>query len=149
MPPRTKRDYAEAYRQHTAALRHWFLAYGIGGPVLFLGNEHIWKRVQNAPGLERVGETFLAGIAVQVVLAIIDKYADWIGYCWAAEPLPPLPANASRLKRIGRWIADRKHSGSEWWIRYDWPSILGDAATAALFGLATINAFKMLIHDPP
>ena len=149
MPPRTKRDYAEAYRQHTAALRHWFLAYGIGGPVLFVGNEHIWKRVQHAAGLEWVGGTFLAGIALQVMLAIVDKYADWIGYCWTAEPLPALPTTARRLKKLGRWIEDRKHGASDWWIHNDWPSVLGDAATAALFGLATINAFKLLAHACP
>ena len=122
--------FAEAYRQHAATLRNWYVAYGIGGPVLFLGNEKLAQKLVAAGEFGRVGVLFLLGVALQVALAMCDKYADWICYYQAAKP----SALRSPLSPL-----------AEWWVEANWPSLLLDAGSFILFAAATVLAFRAVV----
>lgn len=40
--------FYEAYAGFARNLRIWFVAYGIGGPVLFLTNSEVWQKVSES-----------------------------------------------------------------------------------------------------
>lgn len=126
----TTQHWSESYRQHATNLRNWFLAYGIGGPVLLLGNEKIWDKFAAAPNAKYISWLFIAGIALQVVLAIVDKYTSWFGAYGSLD----LAARRGTMKYKIALI----------WLDHDWPSIALDCATLVIFGLATIELFKAL-----
>ncbi len=46
-------EYLEAYAEHSKVIRTWFVAYGIGAPVLLLTNEAL-ARTLKASGSVRV-----------------------------------------------------------------------------------------------
>ncbi len=122
--------FAEAYRQHAATLRNWYVAYGIGGPVLFLGNEKLAQKLVAAGEFGIVGVLFLVGVAFQVVLAMFDKYADWICFYQAANPsAPPSPL----------------YGLAAWWVKTNWPSLLLDVGSFILFAAATVLAFRAVV----
>jgi hypothetical protein len=117
--------FTAAYRHHATTLRNWFVAYGVGGPVLFLTNDKLYTALKASGNLGLIGWTFLTGVALQVLLAFIDKYADWICY----QKSITNPANPSRLQRA-----------ASWWVEANVPSVLLDLASGVLFGIATVTA---------
>lgn len=120
-------SYAAAYRQHATTLRNWLVAYGVGGPALFLTNDTLRNALKGSGFLQLVGWTFLLGVALQVCLAFIDKYADWICYQRCMNPAWP-PSCASRL--------------ATWWVDANAPSILVELGSMVLFAIATVTAFQ-------
>jgi len=48
-----REEYFKAYEEYSKVLRTWFVAYGIGGPVLLLTNETLAKAIK-ASGQVRV-----------------------------------------------------------------------------------------------
>jgi hypothetical protein len=65
------------YLEYNKVLRTWFVAFGIGGPALFLANETLAKRLAQVGLLKPVVALFLAGVAAQVLGAFINKIANW------------------------------------------------------------------------
>jgi len=77
--PRRKLDndsgFYEPYIQYARTLRAWFVAYGIGVPVLLVSQEFIAKAIISAGTGELITWLFLIGVAVQVRAAFLYKYA--------------------------------------------------------------------------
>jgi len=121
--------FAEAYRHHAGTLRNWFVAYGIGAPVLFLSNEKLWAKFAQTGHAKQIGALFLLGVAAQVSLALVDKYADWLCFIVLTKP----------ETHQGRF-----HRAAEWWVEANWPSIALDFASLILFALATWIAFSVM-----
>lgn len=119
--------YATAYRQHATSLRNWLVAYGVGGPALFLTNDKLRDALKASGCLQLVGWTFLLGVALQVCLSFLDKYADWICYQRCLNPNWP-ESRASRL--------------AAWWVDANAPSIVIELASMILFAVATVAAFQ-------
>jgi hypothetical protein len=128
-PPSLKDDYKEAYRYHSSTLRNWYVAFGIGAPVLFLSNEYLWKKIVTSCNFEVIGFTFLLGAVFQVLLAFLDKYASWVGYYERAT---------------GDVKSPIIHDIAEWWIKDDFFSIALDLGSLALFSCATFLAFSVV-----
>jgi hypothetical protein len=125
--PSLKDDYKEAYRCHSSTLRNWYVAFGIGAPVLFLSNEYLWKKIITSCNFEVIGFTFFLGAVFQVLLSFLDKYASWVGYYERAT---------------GNDKGTVIHAIAEWWIKDDFFSIALDLGSLALFGFATFLAFS-------
>jgi hypothetical protein len=131
------KDYAEAYRQHATTLRNWFVAYGVGGPAVLLTNEKLQLALKSSGSYALVGWFFLAGVALQVLLAFVDKYADWICY-WRCEKAPPAaPPQAPPPLTLSQRLA-------AWWVQDNRPSIALDLASMAFLAFATGTAFYAL-----
>jgi hypothetical protein len=128
-PSSLKDDYKEAYRYHSSTLRNWYVAFGIGAPVLFLSNEYLWNKIVNSCNFEVIGFTFFLGVAFQVLLALFDKYASWVGYYERAT---------------GNNKHGIIHTIAEWWIQDDFFSFALDLGSLALFGCATFLAFSVV-----
>jgi hypothetical protein len=69
-----------AYSEYNKILRTWFVAFGIGGPSLFLLNSGITAKLVQANNLKTVVILFLAGTAAQVLGAIVNKFSNWYVY---------------------------------------------------------------------
>ena len=65
-----------AYSECNKTLRTWLVAFGIGGPALFLVNDTAVKRLVTAGTLKTVAALFLIGIAVQVLSALLNKASN-------------------------------------------------------------------------
>lgn len=123
-------EFYAAYEGHSNILRTWLVAYGIGGPVLILSQDAVWQALAMAGTISRVAVLFLFGVALQVVLATLNK-----GAMWACYYVEKNPASAEEpLYKIGLWIADK--------FLIDF---LVDIATIGLFVWATLIAFEGLV----
>lgn len=117
----------EAYRQHTGAFRAWLVAFGVAVPVFLASNEDIWAAFSQAGNRACIAYLFLSGVAIQVLLALADKYADL--FC---------------LTVVMGWRDKSAQSAKlgVWWIENDWPSIAGDVVSLGFF----LWAFLAITH---
>ncbi len=74
------------YLEYNKVLRTWFVAFGVGGPALFLVNEKIAQRLASAGMLRDVAAFFLIGVAAQIIGALLNKTTNWYVYIAAYEP---------------------------------------------------------------
>ncbi len=121
--------YYEAYAGFARTVRGWFMAFGIGGPALFITHPETWKRVHDAGWAAFVGRSFLAGVVIQVLVAITFKTAMWYSYLGEAGQMP----KECRRYRVSEWIS------KAYFIEF-----LSDALTLALFGGAAYVVFRVL-----
>jgi hypothetical protein len=73
--PNNDSGYYEPYIQYSRTLRAWFVAYGIGVPVLLVSQEFIARAIIKAGTGELITWLFLSGVAVQVLAAFLYKYS--------------------------------------------------------------------------
>ena len=111
----------KAYFEYNRVLRTWFVAFGIGGPVLFLVNDDIATRLNESQSLMCVVTLFLIGAASQVIGSLINKIANWYVY----------------IGTISKEILEtRRFKLSEWLIDQFWIDIVIDLITIVAFGWA-------------
>jgi hypothetical protein len=75
--------FYESYANFSRTLRAWLVAYGVGVPVLLVSQEFIAKAIIKAGTGDLVTWLFLAGVAIQVLAALLYKYS--MGYLYFAE----------------------------------------------------------------
>jgi hypothetical protein len=114
------------YLEYNKVLRTWFVAFGVGGPALFLVNERIAEHLVKFGMLREVAVLFLVGTAVQIVGALLNKVTNWYVYIAAYE-----------VSFRDTW----QHKFSEWFTQQFWFDIMVDAITVICFGFA---AWRML-----
>jgi len=121
--------FYEAYAGFARALRTWFIAYGIGGPVIFLTNEAASKTLLASGAARAVAYCFLLGVTLQILTAVLYKSAMWHLYMGELDP--------DKQSR-------QFYKASDWLTQQYWLEVLLDVGTLALFGWATVrtlNAF--------
>jgi len=79
--PKEETGFDEAYLAFARTLRIWFVAYGIGVPVLILNQDKLLQKLLQSGHALGVARFFLAGVGVQILTAIVYKAAMW-------HPLP-------------------------------------------------------------
>lgn len=72
-----REEYFKAYGEYSKVLRTWFVAYGIGGPVLLLTNETLATSIKTSGQGKALAGLFLSGVGLQVVLAALNKFSMW------------------------------------------------------------------------
>lgn len=80
--------YNEPYTYYHKSLRLWFLAYGIGAPVFLVQFPQALETLRALDLLRPITVLFLAGVAIQVLSAVIYKSAMWYLYLWELGRLP-------------------------------------------------------------
>ena len=110
-----------AYSDYNKILRTWFVAFGIGGPALFITNDAVARRLASIGELHYVATIFIVGAAAQVVGALINKVANWYVYRsnWP-DPGPP------------KW----RYKAAEWLIDQFLIDLGFDAISVESFGIA-------------
>ena len=119
----------EDYDEFAKVLRTWFVAYGIGGPVLLLTNDAVRCEIATSGYAPRIAWEFLIGVGLQVLLTIFNKVALWGCYKAAREP-------KLRTRCVYR--------AAEWFAYVLWIDLLVDVSSFILFALATYRVCTIL-----
>ena len=123
-----EKGFYKAYAGFAYNLRTWFIAYGIGAPVLFLSNKDAWDRIAVSGHAAQIAYLFLGGVAVQILEAIIYKTAMW--YLYVSE-LDHLQAKGWRY-RVSDWVSESY-----------WLEMIFDVVTLVFFSVATVRTLQM------
>ena len=123
--------FYEAYSGFANNRRTWFIAYGIGAPVLLISQDAAWAALRGSEVGAIAAYFFLAGVALQIVAALIYKTAMW--YLYVGE-LKPKFRHALRYK-----VAD--FFSENYLIE-----VAFDVATLALFSLATLGIVRVITN---
>jgi len=83
---RDRHSYFESYAEYNRILRSWFVAFGIGGLAMFLVEDKLRDSLIHSGDASTIVALFLAGVALQIFIAGLNKYANW--YCYAGESDP-------------------------------------------------------------
>lgn len=76
-------EYFSVYTEYSKTLRVWLVAYGIGGPVIFLTQTEISKKIIDSGYALFIVFLFLIGVFSQIFIALLNKYVNWCLYCYA------------------------------------------------------------------
>jgi len=117
-PPEDRDGYYSVYAEHARTLRTWLVAYGVGGPVLFLTQDTISQKITASGGARGIVCLFLGGVAAQILVSLINKWSQWGLYAATV---------GTRAHSFARRVAS--------WCLND---IIGDALSIVLFGWATL-----------
>ena len=127
-------DYTGAYRHYAGVLRTWLVAYGVGGPVIILTNDKLWEAMQSARILALAGSLFLLGVALQVLLALLNKTTMWLSY---------YGQDHEEFKKSRRYAAAK-------WLRSKYLiDFVSDVGSILLFAGATVVVFLALLESVP
>ena len=131
----------ENYAEYSKTLRAWLVGYGIGGPVLFLLSKDAPSKIATSPHLRAVVTLFVLGVALQIILALLNKWAAWHMYRGAL---------AKHLATIGDTECDRHHETRAYrawlWInKQSWIDLLVDIGTLTCFSVATWKVLTTLL----
>jgi len=118
------------YAEYSKTLRSWLVAYGIGGPVLFLIGKDAPKRISESPHLGLIVTLFVSGVALQILVAFINKWAAWHMYKGAVDD----EHKRTKTYRFWHWI--NKQSGIDF---------VFDLGALAAFSWATWFVLKTLL----
>ena len=114
----------KVYDDYAKNLRVWFVAYGIGGPVLFLTQESVSNRIAQSGHARYIVYGFLVGVVCQVLLSFINKWNNWAVYSFSE--------NEQSMKK---W----RYKAAEIISRQFWIDIVLDIFTVVAFGYSTIK----------
>lgn len=121
--------YYSAYEQHSAILRTWLVAYGVGAPVLVLTNEKVWELLRQSGDSRFIAGCFLLGVVLQVIMAALNKVLMWSSY-YAEEN--------------DDYAATRRYVLTEVMRGQFWIDFLVDVFSILLFVTATYRMFLIL-----
>ena len=120
-----KTDYFEPYSHFARALRIWFIAYGVGGPIAIFSNGAVLEKLIAAKTLRPAVWLFFTGMAIQVLMAIIWRTSMW--YQYLAEDTPKL--KQTKRYRVSLWASEQY-----------WLEMIPDLLTLAAFAWGTVLA---------
>lgn len=122
--------YFDAYQEYSKVLRTWFVVYGIGGPVLLFTNDAFTKALKASGEGKSLVALFLAGVALQVGLAALNKFSMWGIY-------------------FGEFKNDFKgtcrYRLSHWFSEQFWIDCVVDVLTLVLFAVATWRGYRIVV----
>jgi hypothetical protein len=92
-----------SYRTYEKTLRTWFVAYGIGAPILFLSNNSVWNKIAASKYSNCIATLFLVGVFLQIFIALLNKHSMW--YCYRGEGDKDFQKTFSY--KISFWLSDK------------------------------------------
>ena len=123
-------DFFKCYADYAKALRTWFIAYGIGMPILFMSNNFALKKIATSPDAPLIIWSFLLGVVIQVSEALF--YKNTMRYLHRGEIFPKL---RDKLRyKIAHII-----------LNFYWLEAAIDLATVVCFIIATLKAVAILV----
>lgn len=119
-----KKEYLDSYLDYNRILRSWFIAFGIGGPVILLTNDTLYADFLRLDEKGCIAILFFGGLFIQVFIAWINKMANWYKYS----------RDDGRRFEIASWL-----------LRQFWIDITADILSICAFGLAIYLLFQGLV----
>ena len=120
----------DSYTEYTKMLRAWLVAYGIGGPILFLTKKEISEKIAQSPDAKCIVYLFLIGMALQIGLAVVNKWLNW--YVYSLD---------SRSSQKCRWW----HTFVRWLIYQFWIDMVCDLLAIGAFVWATLKVVLLFV----
>lgn len=130
--PGDGKDELSTYIEYNRILRSWFVAFGVGGPALFLINANIGTTLAAKGELRYVSTLFLVGAFCQVAGAMTNKICNWYVYRGATD----------KLYQKKWWYAVCKSL-----VRQFWVDITLDLLTILAFGFATWDLLTVFVTN--
>jgi hypothetical protein len=137
-------EYYGPYAEYSKTLRAWFVAYGIGGPVVLLSSDKAWDSLVKSGCGRYVGFLFISGGIIQILSALLNKHSMWLLYLEEDE------AKERRKKSLPDISTTERrptYKLAEWYSKQTWVDVLLDIYTLLLFGWATRLAFEVLSSE--
>lgn len=131
--PGGERGFYEPYSAFARIVRTWLVAYGVGAPVIFLSNQHIFTQLKSSDSLTYVALLFGLGVGFQLIPAILLRTAMWYLY------LGELHADFQ-----SRW----RYHASYWISEQYWLEAGSDLVSIILYIFATISVLRALSAVP-
>lgn len=129
------------YAEYSKTFRSWMVAYGIGGPILLLTNKDAPQALAKSPQLLTIVTLFVLGVGLQIVLALINKWAAWHMYRGAYalhqyvhDDPDGDEHHSTRTYAVWRWIN-----------KQSWIDFLIDIGALATFSVATWIVLRILL----
>lgn len=119
----------KAYEDYSKTLRTWYVAFGVGAPLVLLTNENLSGKLAGSPLLPSLVAAYCLGVGLQVLLAILNKNAMWACYYGEIQPT---------------FVQTRRYRFAAWLSEQYWIDAAVDVVTAVLFGLATFRVFAIV-----
>ncbi|MGK7913573.1 MAG: hypothetical protein AB4050_19130 [Synechococcus sp.] len=113
--------YYEPYSYFARTLRTWLVSYGIGAPILIASQAELSNKLVATGQANTVIITFLVGVCIQILSALLYKYALW----------------QLHLGELNFSVSKRYYKISYWFIQRLWPTIIFDVSTILSFVFAT------------
>jgi len=121
-------SYYKVYEEYAKSVRTWFIAYGIGAPVLVLGNDKLWKQLVSDNLLLPIALLFIGGGVAQILIAMINKWMNWQNF--HIEFQSKTAANYEWYDRFTKWLT-----------RQFWIDIVFDIGSTVAFAMGTVILF--------
>lgn len=118
-------DNLEKYTEYNKILRSWFVAFGVGGPAIFLVNDDVRTKLIEKGEIENVVFLFLLGATVQISIAFINKVINWYVH----------QGNDKDFQKTKRYKL------SEIITHWFWLDVVADLLTFGAFGCAVWKVF--------
>jgi hypothetical protein len=129
------------YAEYSKTLRSWLVAYGIGGPVLLLLSKDAPKTISGSPHIKIVVTLFVTGVALQIFLSFLNKWAAWNMYRGAfAEQL-----EVSKSSECDFYHHSCPYKIWHWINSQSWIDMLIDVAALICFSIATWLVLETLL----
>lgn len=132
----------KVYEEHMKTLRAWFVAYGVGGPVLFVTQQDFASTLVDSGLSQLVGVLFLFGVLLQALVALFNKWVNW-GLYYFDEDDAETGVAVDTVETSGDAVdTETKPRGlqgfCESYSSKVWIDIVADLATLILFAVATV-----------
>jgi hypothetical protein len=127
-PPIDRDGFYKVYEEYAKNLRAWLVAYGVGGPVLILTQEEVSRVVTASGAGAGVAVLFLAGVGLQVLLSLLNKWVNWGIYAY------------SETQEL---LDGKRYRACEWISQQMWIDLLLDVGAVACFGIATWRIVRL------
>ena len=115
----------EQYNEYNRVLRAWFVAFGFGGPAIFLVNPEVRNQLVEQSEMQTVVVYFLSGAVAQIVVAFLNKVVNWYSID---------DGDAEYMKTLRYRISS---AVVEWF----WIDLVADLFTFLVFGLGIWKVF--------
>jgi len=132
------------YAEYSKTFRSWMVGYGIGGPVLLLTSKDAPQAIATSPHLRQIVTLFVLGVALQILLALINKWAAWQMYRGAYAKYQ----HSRHDPEYDRHDRSITYKGWCWINKQSWIDFLVDVGALASFSIATWLVLTALINTP-
>jgi hypothetical protein len=133
--------YFKVYEEYSKTLRTWFVAYGIGAPVLLLNNDELRKAVIATGAAKRIALYFLVGVGLQIAVTALNKAVAWIVYAEletnATAARKATAAGTTVTVAVRTWYQEL----ADWVSEQFWIDLGADILTGAAFVYGTYRIF--------
>ncbi len=126
-----KQGHFDLYSEYNKTLRAWFVGFGIGGPAIFITQEKVAGKIIASGHGVAIASFFLAGVAFQIGIALLNKWVNWRLYY---HYTPPADKKKTRRLIVVEWLSN------QFWI-----DMLCDLGSVAMFALATFKTMGVFI----